>query len=212
MRRIPLWLCAVLICVSCANAQQKISTKNAPHASPQDQKFVDVEKTLWEAWKNKDRRPYEDLLSDKFFEVDMTRTYDKTTEISYMDKCDLKDYAILDPQVSHLNHATVLLTYKATVHDICEGQPVPEHLIINIVFVRHKRKWLKVLDSEVPSFPTANLDTDQKEVMGVQDTLIGAYLHHDYAVLNRVLADDYTYIDDDGFVLNKQQILVRSIQ
>jgi len=118
--------------------------------SSEDHKFVDMEKALWEAWRNKDRKPYEDLLSNKFFEVDVTGAYDKATLISYMDKCDLKDYAILDPQVMHMNDETVLLTYKATVHDICEGQPVPERLVINVVFVREKSKWLKVLDSEVP--------------------------------------------------------------
>jgi len=45
------------------------------------------------------------------------------------------------------------------------------------------------------------------EIVKVQDSLIDAYLRHDYAVLNRVLADDYTYIDGDGLVLTKQQIL-----
>jgi hypothetical protein len=48
---------------------------------------------------------------------------------------------------------------------------------------------------------------DEEEVRNVQNSLINAYLRHDYTVLDQVLADDYTYIDDDGFVLNKQQIL-----
>ena len=48
---------------------------------------------------------------------------------------------------------------------------------------------------------------DRAEILRMQDSLIDAYLHHDYAVLDRVLSDDYTYVDDDGFVLNKQQIL-----
>jgi hypothetical protein len=85
MKRILLWMCAVIICCQCSSAQEKsTSTKNAPHVSPQDQKFVDMEKVLWEAWKTKDRKPYEDLLSDKFFEVDVTGTYAKATEIGYM--------------------------------------------------------------------------------------------------------------------------------
>jgi ketosteroid isomerase-like protein len=48
---------------------------------------------------------------------------------------------------------------------------------------------------------------EEQQVVKVQDALIDAYLHHDYAVLDRVLADDYTYIDDDGFVLTKQQMV-----
>src|ERR1051326_5071982 len=51
------------------------------------------------------------------------------------------------------------------------------------------------------------LTNDEQEIVKVQNSLIDAYLHHDYAVLDRVLADDYIFIDDDGFVLNKQQIL-----
>jgi hypothetical protein len=48
---------------------------------------------------------------------------------------------------------------------------------------------------------------EQAEIARVQDSPIDAYLHHDYTVLNRVLADDFSYIDDGGFVLTKQQIL-----
>ena len=214
MKRTLLLSCAVLICFQFSNAQEKDATINTPpHVSPRDQKFVNMERILWDAWKVKDRKPYEDLLSDKFFEVDVTGTYDKATEISEMDKCDLKDYAILDPQVRHLNNETVLLTYRLKVHDICEGQPVPEYQTINILFVREKDKWLKVLDSEVPqplqevrsTQPTAG---DEDEIQRAQDALIAAYIHRDTGTLDRILADEYTFINDDaGGVANKKQIL-----
>jgi len=133
---------AALFC----SAQEKNSPlHNVRNVSPEDQQFIDIEKLLWDAWGKRDRKPYEDLLSDKYFEVDVTGTYDKATEISEMDKCNLKDYALLDPQVTHLNDETVLLTYKLTIHDICEGQPVPEHQTINVLFVGEQGKWLKVL-------------------------------------------------------------------
>jgi len=214
MKRILLLSFAVLICFPFSNAQEKDApTKSASHVAPQDQKFVDMENTLWDAWKNKDRKPYDDLLSDKFVEVDVTGTYDKVTEISEMDKCDLKDYAILDPKVRHLNDEAVLLTYKATIHDICEGQPVPEHQIITILFVREKGKWKKVLDSEVPQ-PAQQVGSTQSAaenadgIRGAQDALIAAYIHRDTAALDRILADEYTFINDDaGGVANKKQIL-----
>jgi hypothetical protein len=34
---------------------------------------------------------------------------------------------------------------------------------------------------------------EEQEVIKVQNSLIDAYLHNDYAVLDRVLADDYAY-------------------
>jgi hypothetical protein len=125
MKRILVALCLVAAGFHFSIAQVKdVSAKNSRHL-PQDQKFVDMEQTLWEAWKNKDRKPYEDALSANFFEVDATGTYDKTTEISYIDKCDLKDYAILDPRVAWLNKETALLTYRI-------------------------RKWREAFHSEVP--------------------------------------------------------------
>ena len=48
---------------------------------------------------------------------------------------------------------------------------------------------------------------EEKQIVRVQDALIDAYIHRDVAILERILADDYNYIDDDGLVMNKQQIL-----
>ena|SRR5690349_9146942 len=83
MKRIVLWVCAVIFCFQCSSAKENgTSTKSVARVSTQDQKFADMEKALWEAWKYKDRKTYEDLLSDKFFEVDVTGTYDKATSNS----------------------------------------------------------------------------------------------------------------------------------
>ena len=46
-----------------------------------------------------------------------------------------------------------------------------------------------------------------KEVRGVQDALIDAYIHKDIAALDRILADEYTFINDDSTVVNKRQTL-----
>jgi ketosteroid isomerase-like protein len=63
------------------------------------------------------------------------------------------------------------------------------------------------IHSTAPTTKSLGSRSDEDQIVKVQDWLIDAYLHHDYSVLERVLADDYTYIDDDGFVLNKRQIL-----
>lgn len=49
---------------------------------------------------------------------------------------------------------------------------------------------------------------DEEEVVRVQDALINAYINRDVAALDRILADEYTFINDDaGGVANKRQIL-----
>jgi len=45
------------------------------------------------------------------------------------------------------------------------------------------------------------------EVRSVQDALIDAYVHRDIDALDRILADEYTFINDDATVVNKRQTL-----
>ena len=41
----------------------------------------------------------------------------------------------------------------------------------------------------------------------MQEALIDAYIHRNIAVMDRILADEYTFVTDDGTVLNKKQTL-----
>ncbi|SRR6266849_3634582 len=45
------------------------------------------------------------------------------------------------------------------------------------------------------------------EIVKLQDELIGAYLKRDVASIDRILAKDYNYIDSDGVMMDKRQIL-----
>ncbi len=47
----------------------------------------------------------------------------------------------------------------------------------------------------------------EAEIRKVHAELIAGYMHNDAAILNRVLADDYTFIDEDGRFLTKPHIV-----
>lgn len=49
--------------------------------------------------------------------------------------------------------------------------------------------------------------TAGEEVRRVQDALINAYIHSDTAALDHILADEYTFIQNDGTVDSKRQML-----
>jgi ketosteroid isomerase-like protein len=49
--------------------------------------------------------------------------------------------------------------------------------------------------------------TDAEQVRQLQGELVEAYIHHDVAVLERALADDYTFTNDRGEVETKEQVL-----
>jgi hypothetical protein len=38
----------------------------------------------------------------------------------------------------------------------------------------------------------------EDEILKLQDALIAAYIHQDTAALDRILADEYTFINDDA--------------
>jgi ketosteroid isomerase-like protein len=89
------------------------------------------------------------------------------------------------------------------------------------VWAKRDGNWQIVSGQEtrVPANPSAgpllgqqNVKTpaeqEKAEVVKLQDALIDAYVHHDLASLDRILADEYTFINDDaGGVVNKKQIL-----
>jgi len=74
--------------------------------------------------------------------------------------------------------------------------------------------WLLSLTTSIVVSAQQNAGTHsgravaETEIVGVQDALIAAYIHRDTAALDRILADEYTFINDDaGGVVSKKQIL-----
>ena len=51
--------CIVLVLIAGSFAVAKDKAKPASGASATDQKIIDLEKSLWEAWKNKDAKPFD---------------------------------------------------------------------------------------------------------------------------------------------------------
>ena len=74
--------------------------------------------------------------------------------------------------------------------------------------------WLLSLTTSIVVSAQQNAGTHsgravaETEIVGVQDALIAAYIDRDTAALDRILANEYTFINDDaGGVVSKKQIL-----
>jgi Domain of unknown function (DUF4440) len=120
-----------------------------------DEKIISLEKQLWEAWRNKDGKTFEDNLSpDTLLAVD-TGIFDKTATVRDISSsnCDVKDYALSGEKVTWLDKTTALLTYKSALHATCNGQPIPEHYICSSVYVKRGTKWLSAFHQETAAVP-----------------------------------------------------------
>lgn len=63
-------------------------------------------------------------------------------------------------------------------------------------------------DTYAKNAPHVLPQVKEDDIRGAQDALIAAYIHRDTAALDRILAGEYTFINDDaGGVANKKQIL-----
>jgi uncharacterized protein YchJ len=145
----------VLVAGSLATARDKGKSASST-ASSTDQKIIDLEKSLWEAWKNKDAKPFDALLTPNFSEVDNTGSSDRAAAIDGATKCDVKDYSLSDSKVTWLNKDTALLSFKANMHASCMGQATPENVNANSVYVKQNGRWLEAFHSEVPAPSTSH--------------------------------------------------------
>jgi len=151
MKKMVTYLSILLITGTLAVARDKDKDKDTNKASATDQKLIDLEKSMWEAWKNKDSKPFDANLAPNFTGVDVGGMSDKASSISYITtKCDVKDYALSDSKVTWLNKDTALLTYKAAQHATCNGKASPENILASSVFVKQNGKWWESFHSEVP--------------------------------------------------------------
>jgi Domain of unknown function (DUF4440) len=104
--------------------------------------LIATERKLWEAWKNKDPKPFRATLAADSVMVGEQGVADKETvikTITSMD-CDIKSYKLSDFKVALANPTVALISYKGTVDGTCGGAPVPA-VWASSVYVNRGGKW-----------------------------------------------------------------------
>jgi hypothetical protein len=115
-----------------------------------EQKLVDMEKSLWEAWKNHDSAPFQKLLSAD--SVNVTPTGVSSTEQAVKDvsgsDCKVNSYSVEDPKTTWVDKDAVLLTYKATQDAVCGGQKPPDTVWASSLWVKKGNEWKAAFHQE----------------------------------------------------------------
>lgn|SRR2546422_8094915 len=151
---LPLAVTLLLVFAGAAIAQEATKPAANPAAMPspkpkpamskaQIQKnLIATEKKLWEAWKNKDAKPFKAALAADGIMVGENGTADKAAAIkgiTSMD-CDVKSYSLSDFKLNMPSSNVALLTYKGTVEGTCGGVAVPP-VWSSSLFVNRGGKW-----------------------------------------------------------------------
>ena len=118
-----------------------------------------IEKSLWEAWKNKQTEPFEQNLTDNSVGVSsMGVQAGKAQMIKELTSspCDVRSYSLSDWQVHELSADTVLVTYKAKQDATCQGNKIPAEVVASSVYVKKDGKWMAASHFEAPAMPNPN--------------------------------------------------------
>ena len=114
--------------------------------------IIATEKKLWEAWKNKDLKPFKATLSADSIQIGDSGVANKTEALKALEvPCEVKSYELSELKVLFLNSSAALLTYKSTQDATCGGQQVPATVWSSSAYVLRGGKWLAASHQETPA-------------------------------------------------------------
>ena len=158
MKRFSLLLLMTLGCVSLANAQQPTASpspapKPAMSRAQSQKMIIATEQKLWNAWKNKDIKPFRANLSADSLQVSDSGVADRATILKAMEgmDCEVRSFSLSDIKVVFLASNVALITYKGTQDATCGGQTIPPAVWASSTYVMRGGRWLAASHQETPA-------------------------------------------------------------
>lgn len=124
--------------------------------SATEDKIVQMEKDLWEAWKTHNADPFKNNMSDKSVDVGAEGVMGKEDAVKMIagSDCQVTSYSISDTKVTWLDKNTALLTYKGTQDATCGGHKVPDAVWASSIWTKEGSQWKAAFHQETPAMAT----------------------------------------------------------
>ena len=158
-RHLPLAALIVLAFATFCFAQPQATASPTPAPKPklrmthsQMLRVLSAKETaLWEAWKNKQSRPFLlNLASDGVMIGDQgVGTKKEVVEMMAANPCDIKSFTLSDWKLSIVDPDAAVLTYKGAADGTCAGQPIPT-VWASSLWVNRRGRWLAFSHQETP--------------------------------------------------------------
>ena len=146
MKRAVAALTLVAMAVTFASGQVKRDTAV-------EAEIVALEKRAFEAWKNKDKKFFEEHMAEDGQYLDPNGVGAKAQYVRAIidNNCIVNSYALDKTKVIMLSKDVALLTYRYTYDVVCGGKPEAGPLWASTVYVRRGGKWLIAFHQEIPA-------------------------------------------------------------
>ena len=134
-----------------ASASPSPKPKPAMTKAQMLKKLSASETKLWEAWKNKDAKPFKSALSADFVMIADSGVSGKNDVLKMMPSmpCEVKSVKLSDWKLAMLNSNTALITYKGIADGTCAGTAIPP-VWASSVWVNRGGKWSAASHQETP--------------------------------------------------------------
>jgi hypothetical protein len=131
-------------------AKAKKDSAKASGNSATEQKLAQMEKELWEGWKNKDTAVFKKYMAAKSMNVGTSGVAGTEQAIDDLSKSDCKvaGYTVETPQYQWYDKNTVMMSYKATQDAVCGGEKVPAAVWASSVWVNQGGQWKAAFHQE----------------------------------------------------------------
>jgi hypothetical protein len=161
-RHLPLAALLVMAFASLCFAQPQASASPSPAPKPKPRiskaqllKQLSANETkLWEAWKNKDPKPFRMYLSADSVMIGGAGTQNKADAIKDITSmgCDVKSYTLSDWKLSTIDADAALITYKGVVVGTCGGKAIPATWASS-VWIKRGGRWQAFSHQETNVMP-----------------------------------------------------------
>ena len=101
------------------------------------------ETRLWEAWKNKDAKPFQSLLASDGVMIGEEGIGAKADIVKMIgaSPCDVKSFTLSDWKLSMVDADAAVITYKGVADGTCSGQPIPATWSSSL-WVNRRGRWV----------------------------------------------------------------------
>ena len=123
--------------------------------NPDEAQIVALEKRAFEAWKNKDKRFFQEHMAEDGQYLDLNGAGGKAQYVQAIidNNCTVNGYALDKTKVTMLSKDVALLTYRYTYDIVCGGKPEAGPLWASTLYVKRGGQWLIAFHQEIPAAP-----------------------------------------------------------
>ena len=144
----PVILCFVTLLAIAPVCFGQAKPAKSDKSAPSEAAITDLEKSAWEAYKNKQADAFKALMSNDYYGVYAEGVKNLDAEVADMAKSDLREYSFTDVKVVSPHPKVAVVTYKATVQASADGKDVSGTYNCGSVWVQKSNKWVGAFHSE----------------------------------------------------------------